>query len=101
MIKAHEFFTSEVKLTNEVKEKIGRYSHLVGKKVEAIPTDEGFEKETFTVVGLIPKPYTTKIYCILKSEECDLAVEVEADAIGKTMKSFAVNPGFVLELKKE
>lgn len=101
-MKAHDFL-SELKVEGKIRKEMEKYSYLVGKRVKAIPTnedpeDKGFEEETFTIVGLITKQYTAKIYAVLKSEECDVAVGVDVDIIGKKRKDYFYNPGFLLEL---
>ena len=57
------------------------------------------EEDTFTIVGLMPKPYTNKIHCVLKSESNDFVVLVEIDRIGKTKEQFFYDPGFTLMLE--
>lgn len=101
-MKAHDFF-AEKKVKEEIRKEIEKYSCLVGKRVKAIPTneeleDKELEEEIFSIVGLITKEYTTKIFVVLKSEECSMVVNVEAGLIGKERKDYSYNPGFLLEL---
>ena len=104
-MKAHNFFASP-KVEGEIREEMEKYSYLVGKKVQAIstkeaPEDEELEEETFTIVGLTTQQYTTKVYAVLKSDECCVAVSVEVGIIGKERRNYFYNPGFLFKLLDE
>jgi len=96
-MKAHDFF-SDVKLTGPMREQVKRHSYLVSKKVKAVPTMQNYEEGIFEIVGLTFKHFSADLYCILKSDESEVAVMVEVSKIGKTREKFVSDPGYLLEL---
>jgi len=104
-MKAHEYFLIN-KLTPSHRDEMQMYSHLIGKKVNAICTKEGpedanLEDETFTVVAFTAVQASTKLHAVLKSDISAIAILVPIDYINKERYDFCYNPGYLLRTIEE